>query len=59
MPGREGAGGGGGGDRSLKCPSPVEVSSEVEEAQTENTPRHRDWLCPDMTGTWVLLLVPV
>ena len=59
MPGREGAGGGGGGDRSLKCPSPVEVSSGAEEAQTENTPRHRDCLCPDMTGTWVLLLVPV
>ena len=60
-PGMEGAGGGGGGDRSLKCPPPVEVSSGVEEAQTEKKELSSQWdlLCPDITDTWVLLLVPV
>ena len=47
MPGRgeaAGGAGGAGGDCSLKCPPPVEAGSEVEEAQTENSPGDCDYI---------------
>ena len=42
--GEPAGGAGGGGDCSLKCPPPVEGGSEVEEAQTENSPGDCDYI---------------